>query len=323
MVEQPEAVEDARRMRPGIGPHGRRRFGRRARRRPRPGWPAPRGRGRPSHSRGSRATAPRPTTRSWAARLVRRCRSGARTPTAPGARRSVRPPPPPGSSPRRPRSPHPHAASIHPTARSRPAGRRRGSARRRGRCARRSRRRAQRRGAPRRARAGAAPPRGLGRSCRDGTATEPTSRSGRPRACHPPARSPPAAHRGRRALALPGARRGRHTPCPAGTPPCRRARRGLRPAPGPGRPRCRLALRRSPRRQPAPRPLVDPRGVIVASRRPDPPLDIVLVVAAAAGCAFLLRPRQRRICLGDTSTELPRAPTSEPSLRSRWHRLGG
>src|SRR4029450_12143448 len=28
------------------------------------------------------------------------------------------------------------------------------------------------------------------------------------------------------------------------------------------------------------------------------------------GCAFLLRPGQRRICLGDTSRELPRAPTS-------------
>jgi hypothetical protein len=42
--------------------------------------------------------------------------------------------------------------------------------------------------------------------------------------------------------------------------------------------------------------------VIVASRRPDSPLDVVLVVAAAAGCAFLLRPRQRQIWLGDTST---------------------
>jgi hypothetical protein len=33
----------------------------------------------------------------------------------------------------------------------------------------------------------------------------------------------------------------------------------------------------------------------VASRRPDPPLGCVLVVAAAAGCAFLVRPCQRRI----------------------------
>ena len=48
---------------------------------------------------------------------------------------------------------------------------------------------------------------------------------------------------------------------------------------------------------------VEPPGVglwtlaegIVAASRPDPPLDIVLVVAAAAGCALFLRPRQRRI----------------------------
>jgi hypothetical protein len=40
----------------------------------------------------------------------------------------------------------------------------------------------------------------------------------------------------------------------------------------------------------------------VASRRPDLSLVFVLVVAAAAGCAFLLRPRQRQIRLGDPST---------------------
>jgi len=57
--------------------------------------------------------------------------------------------------------------------------------------------------------------------------------------------------------------------------------------------------------------LVGPRGGHLAPRRSDPPLDIVLVVAAAAGCAFLLRLRQRRIWHGDSSTELPRAPSGE------------
>ena len=61
-----------------------------------------------------------------------------------------------------------------------------------GACARRSRRRARRCGAPGRARAGAARRRGPGRSGRVGTATGRTARSGRPRACRPPAPPPPA-----------------------------------------------------------------------------------------------------------------------------------
>jgi hypothetical protein len=48
--------------------------------------------------------------------------------------------------------------------------------------------------------------------------------------------------------------------------------------------------------------LVDPRESHRGVSPPDSPLDVVLVVAAAAGCAFLLRPRQRQIWLGDTST---------------------